>query len=325
MSNLIVRYESDGVVRWGRIEGDAPRSPADTVLVHPFADLASSTSDMIAAIDPGSATTLAPVSIPAEQLLSPITPTSQIFCQGLNYAPHAAEAQHFHRKSNLIFSKASSSLNHPFGDIVRPSECELLDYEVEFGLVFRQDIDGRVEITPENVGDYVAGIVLANDVSARDMMFGATFMQWFYGKSPRTFCPVGPAIWMLEPAEVQSALENIEVSLTLNGELRQKATSSELIFKPIPSINHVARQMDLRRGDILLTGTPGGITSGASERLIQILRDQMMDDETRLVEMREEWAKPRPFMQPGDICACELRDLKSGQFLGGIQNRVAAA
>jgi 2-keto-4-pentenoate hydratase/2-oxohepta-3-ene-1,7-dioic acid hydratase in catechol pathway len=325
MPHLVVRYEDQGNIRWGRIEGDAPRSPTDSVAIRPYLEFTSSTNAFVEKIDPGKSPTGEKIELPARQLLSPITSGGQILCQGLNYAPHAAEAQHFHRKSNLIFSKASSSLNRPFGDIIRPAACELLDYEVEFGLVFRQDIDGTVQITPDNVGDYVAGIVLANDVSARDMMFGATYMQWFYGKSPRTFCPVGPTIWMLDRAEVYPALDHIEVSLTLNGELRQKASSSELIFKPISSINHIAAQMDMWRGDILLTGTPGGITSGASPRLIEILREQMMDDERRLVELREEWSKPRPFMQPGDICKCELRDLKSGRFLGGLQNKIAEA
>ncbi len=83
--------------------------------------------------------------------------------------------------------------------------------------------------------------------------------------------------------------------------------------------------MDFRRGDVLLTGTPGGITAGASERLIGLLKEHMMDDERRLADMREEWSKGRPFMQPGDVCSCELRDLRSGRFLGGLRNTVVAA
>ena len=325
MSELVVCYKENDRICWGRLDGDAPKLPGDIVRVVPYVTSATGTAEMIERINLAKSATSEAVTIEAARLQCPITPDSQIFCQGLNYAPHAAEAQHSHRKSNLIFSKASSSLNRPFGDIVRPAGCQLLDYEVEFGLVFRRGIDGTVEVTPSNVGDYVAGVVLANDVSARDMMFGATFMQWFYGKSARTFCPAGPAIWMLEPGEVHAALDGIEVSLSLNGELRQKAPSSELIFKPVASINHVAAQMDIKPGDILLTGTPGGITSGASERLIQILKEQMLDDDRRLAEIREEWSKSRPFMQPGDVCSCELRDLRSGRFLGGIQNTIVAA
>src|SRR6202040_4257213 len=131
-------------------------------------------------------------------------------------------AQHAVRKSNLIFSKASSSLTGPYNDIVRPASVQLLDYEVEFGVVLRKTLTEPIEITDSKIGDIVAGIVLANDVSARDTMFGSTFFQWFQGKSARTFCPVGPALWLLDRDEVAEALGSIQITLWLNGELRQQ-------------------------------------------------------------------------------------------------------
>jgi hypothetical protein len=136
------------------------------------------------------------VEVSAEQLLSPVTTDAQIFAQGLNYVAHASEAQHANRKSNLIFTKASSALTGPYGDVVRPSEVQLLDYEVEFGLVLRKDLAEGQEVTDITIGDAVAGVVLCNDVSTRDTMFGASFMQWYRGKSYRTFCPTGPVLWL---------------------------------------------------------------------------------------------------------------------------------
>jgi 2-keto-4-pentenoate hydratase/2-oxohepta-3-ene-1,7-dioic acid hydratase in catechol pathway len=84
---------------------------------------------------------------------------------------------------------------------------------VEFGLVLRKDLGEGQEVTDKTIGDVVAGVVLCNDVSARDTMFGATFMQWYRGKSYRTFCPTGPALWLLEPGEVRDALQNLEIKL----------------------------------------------------------------------------------------------------------------
>jgi len=113
------------------------------------------------------------------EILSPITSDSTLVCQGLNYSEHAAEAQQHTRRSNLIFAKASSSLTGPYSPIVRPTDVELLDYEVEIGLVLRTELTADAHVSNENIGHYVAGVVLCNDVSARDTMFGASFLQWF--------------------------------------------------------------------------------------------------------------------------------------------------
>jgi 2-keto-4-pentenoate hydratase/2-oxohepta-3-ene-1,7-dioic acid hydratase in catechol pathway len=195
---------------------------------------------------------------------------------------------------------------------------------VEFGLVLRKDLGEGQEVTDKTIGDVVAGVVLCNDVSARDTMFGATFMQWYRGKSYRTFCPTGPALWLLEPGEVRDALQNLEIKLWVNGELRQSANSQQLIWKPAESLSYIASSIDMRCGDLLLTGTPGGVTAPATSRMVKILKDHLLADDLRRDELRMEMSAGRPFLQPGDLVTATLSDSR-GLSLGGLANRIVEA
>jgi len=323
---MIVRYLDANQARWGRLTGEAPTRAGDLIALEPIVTHRETTAGLIEELDSrASVWTTASVHISASQLLSPITNDATLLCQGLNYAAHAAEAQHHVRKSNLIFSKASSSLTGPFSKIVRPPEVELLDYEVEIGVVLRADLRGPTDVTGANLGDVVAGVVLCDDVSARDIMFGATFMQWFQGKSYRTFCPCGPVLYLLDRAEVANTLANLQIKLWLNGELRQSASSAQLIFKPTETLAYITQGIDMKRGDVLLTGTPGGVTSPASPKLVEILKTHLMADTQRRDELRVEMAKLRPFMQPGDIVTATLFSALHDKSLGGQENMIEAA
>ncbi|MDR7156689.1 2-keto-4-pentenoate hydratase/2-oxohepta-3-ene-1,7-dioic acid hydratase in catechol pathway [Sphingobium xenophagum] len=323
MGRFIVRFWDGGIVRWAELASEPPVTRTDLIAVHALPVDARTTRELIEALNTtvGAAET---VEIRADQLLSPVTDDAAIYAQGLNYHAHAAEASHGHRKSNLIFAKASSSLTGPFSDIVRPAEVELLDYEVEFGIVLRRDIGANDSISDQNLGNAVAGIVLCNDVSARDTMFGSAFLQWFRGKSFRTFCPTGPVLWLLDPNEVGQALQGLELKLWVNGEIRQQATSDDLIFRPAETIAYIAKSMDLRGGDLLLTGTPGGVTAVATPRVVEILKDHLLQDETRRDELRVEMVKGRAFLQPGDIVTATLTGA-DGKSLGGLANRIVDA
>ena len=323
MSRLIVRFVDDGAPRWGEIDDAPPTRPDDVLQVRTLAPGARTTSDLIAALKEQPAGAGAKLEVRADQLLSPVTSDAQIFAQGLNYQAHAAEAQHAKRASNLIFAKASSSLTGPYGPIVRPTEVELLDYEVELGLVLRRDLGAGEVITDDNLGTAVAGFVLCNDVSARDTMFGTSFLQWFRGKSYRTFCPTGPVLVALDESEVFDLLSNLELKLWVNGDLRQSATSDQLIWKPAETLTYIASSMDMRRGDLLLTGTPGGVTAPATPKLVEILRDHLLADEVRRNELRAEMTKGRPFLQPGDVVTATLAD-RRGKGYGGLANTIVA-
>ena len=322
MSRLIVRYREGNAVRWGDLDGAAPRSPDDAVTVRPLSIDADMTAVFLSQLGVGSVAHGAAVSIRASHLLSPVTPDASLVCQGLNYPSHAQEARHAERKSNLLFAKAGSSITGPYDDIVRPADAELLDYEVEFALVMRRHLGAKDRIAAANIGEYVAGIVLCNDVSARDIQFGESLLQWFRGKSYRSFCPVGPVLWLLEPEEVAPALERLELRLHVNGELRQEARSQQLIWKPAETLSYVATILDMRAGDLLLTGTPGGVTSPVTPTMVEIIRTHLLADEARRDGLRAEMSKGRPFLRHGDIVTATLTELESGRCLGGLCNRV---
>ena len=321
MAHLLVRYTGAGRSSWGRLSGPPPSSAADTVEVAPLEANPKTIRELIV-LSQELLKFGRPITIPASALLSPVTTDARLVCQGLNYQEHAAEAQQAARRSNLIFAKASSSLSAPFGPIVRPPDVQLLDYEVEIGLILRTSLTSGAKVTEDNIGSYVAGVVLCNDVSARDTMFGASFLQWFHGKSYRSFCPAGPTFYWLAPDEVPATLESLSIKLWLNGELRQSASSSQLIYKPGETLTHLARYLDLDPGDMLLTGTPGGVTSPASPKLVEILKTHLMADEARRDALRAEMTKGRPFMKPGDVVTATLHDDLRGQSLGGQENSV---
>ena len=326
MSRLIVRYADNGAVRWGELLGPAPQSADDAVRLVPLAVQCETTVEFLAqASGLGSTDESHAVTIKAAALLSPVTSGAALTCQGLNYVSHAQEAKHAERKSNLIFGKAGSSITGPYDDIVRPADVELLDYEVEFALVIRKQIGAQDRISHENIGEYVAGVVLCNDVSARDVQFGESLLQWFRGKSYRTFCPIGPAMWLLEPEEVAPALERLEIRLHVNGELRQHATSQQLIWKPVETLNFVGTVLDMHAGDLLLTGTPGGVTTPVTARMVEIIQTHLLHDEIRRDELRTEMTKGRPFLRPGDVVTATLVETGSGRVLGGLSNTVAGA
>lgn len=321
MAKLIVRFSRGASTSWGLLSGAAPTGPSDVIEVAPFAFAASTTSELIGKLDAGESALEGPIAIPAETLLSPITSDGFIFAQGLNYGDHASEAQQAKRTSNLIFSKSSSSLTGPYAPILRPSEVELLDYEVELGLVIRGDLVGRQKITEGTLGDVVAGVVLCNDVSARDTMFGTTFFQWFRGKGYRTFCPAGPVLWYLEPQEVRDALQDIEIKLSVDGNPRQVGHSSQLIWKPLETLNYITSSMDMHRGDLLLTGTPGGVTAPATPRMVEILKEHLLADTVRRDELRVEMQKGRPFLKAGNLVTATMTG-PNGLNLGGLANPV---
>ncbi|RQR27557.1 fumarylacetoacetate hydrolase family protein [Burkholderia sp. Bp9142] len=321
MAVLILRYrDDDGASRWAKLVSAPPTSPDDVIDIIDLPVARNATTDTIIAmygrnldrIDNGDV-----VNITAAQLQSPVTSDATIVCQGLNYATHAAEAGHHERKQNLLFAKASTSLCGPYDEIVRPKGVELLDYEVEIGVVLRSQLTAGTVVDNTNVGEYVAGVVLCNDVSARDVMFGASFMQWYQGKSFRTFCPTGPLLYLLAPDEVATALMNLEISLVYRDVERQRAISSQLIYKPAETLTQIAAMMDLKSGDLILTGTPGGVIAQGTPKLIEALKTLLLDDPSRRAEMVSEMKTLADFLQPGETLTSTMRDLHSNLDLGG--------
>ena len=311
MGICVIRFkESEEVVRWGIVENNRVMPLSTHYASH--RDLMDAFSD-----NPTSLQFSTEVAVPLEtlQLLSPVTSDVQIFCQGLNYASHQEEGGVKTGKGqNLIFTKPPSSICGPRDDIIRPANCQLLDYEVELALVLKRDVPADTEITNENLLDYVGGFTLANDVSARDLCFGAPMLQWFKGKGHRTFCPTGPILYLMDSEEVD-LLSNLRLTLSLNGESRQDATTDQLIFKPDETLTELASFTNLMKGDMLLTGTPGGVILNASPKVGLAIVMNLTNDKKRREKLIKSQKDVR-YLQPGDQLKLSLETKDGSRHFG---------
>ena len=122
-----------------------------------------------------------------------------------------------------------------------------------------------------------------------------------------------------------SFLENLQIQLWVNGGLRQSATSAQLLWKPVETLNYVRSFMNMKPGDLLLTGTPGGVTAPVTPAMADIIKTHLFADDLRLRALRAEMTKGRPFLRPGDIVTANLADCRRNASLGGQRNNVIAS
>jgi 2-keto-4-pentenoate hydratase/2-oxohepta-3-ene-1,7-dioic acid hydratase in catechol pathway len=199
------------------------------------------------------------------QLLAPITPERNIFCVGKNYHAHAKEFSGSGFEAGAvkgqeideypaIFSKPPSTVVGP-GDKVdlHPQATSAVDYEAELALVI--GTPGR-DISEGDAMKHVWGYTIVNDVTARDRQ--RNHKQWLAGKGLDTFCPMGP--WIVTDDEVDAT--NLDIECRVNGELRQKANTRDLIFKIPQLISAISAGLTLQAGDVIATGTPAGVGIG---------------------------------------------------------------
>jgi 2,4-diketo-3-deoxy-L-fuconate hydrolase len=180
----------------------------------------------------------------------PIDRPGKIICVGLNYRDHAEEQGVELPEAPLFFAKYTTSLIGPGDPIVIPPVVEQADYEAELGVVIGQTVSG---VSRENAMEAVAGYLVANDVSARDLQFSDG--QWTRGKSPDTFCPVGPLV----PASEVPDPHVLPIRAIVSGEVLQDSNTSNLIFPIDHIISYASQTSTLEAGDLILTGTPAGV------------------------------------------------------------------
>ena len=213
----------------------------------------------------------------------PIPRPGKIVCVGLNYRDHAEEQGVDLPKAPLFFAKYTTALIGPGEPIVIPPAVTQCDYEAELGVVIGSTVRG---VSRENALEVVAGYICANDVSARDLQFADG--QWTRGKSPDTFCPVGPR---LVPAAEVADPHALRIRAIVNGEVLQDSTTANLIFGIDEIISYASQTSTLEAGDLILTGTPAGVG---------VFRD------------------PKRLLQPGDTVTIEI------EGLGELTNPIVA-
>ncbi len=183
-------------------------------------------------------------------LLAPATP-SKIVCVGRNYAAHAAEHGADVPTEPLLFLKPPSSVIAPGAEIALPELSSQVEHECELALV----IGCRARaVSEEDAWEHVLGITCGNDVTARDLQRADS--QWTRGKGFDTFCPLGP--WIVSGIG-EEEIAKLEVSCTVNGELRQRANTEQMVFSPAFLIAYITQVMTLEPGDVIMTGTPSGV------------------------------------------------------------------
>ena len=181
------------------------------------------------------------------KLLAPCLP-SKVVAVGLNYRSHAEEVGSPIPDTPLVFLKPSTSVIGPEDEIIYPAASRRVDYEGELGVVMKKSAR---RVLPEEALDYVLGYTCFNDITARDLQ--SRDGQWTRAKGFDTFAPIGPCI------ETELDPDNVPVETYLNGQLKQQGNSNDLIFSVREVISFVSDVMTLLPGDVIATGTPGGI------------------------------------------------------------------
>jgi 2-keto-4-pentenoate hydratase/2-oxohepta-3-ene-1,7-dioic acid hydratase in catechol pathway len=210
------------------------------------------------------------VAVDTLKLISPVTRPCRVIAQMTNYESHVRDAGMDPASIPLtFFRKASASINGPFDDIVKPQHVRLLDYEVEIGLVIGRAIPVGTTISEADLADFVAALVVTNDVSARDIQLPQT--QFYEAKSYPTFTPVGPELVLLSAEELKRFGE-LRLRLRVNGKERQNAlVEGDMLYRPLQALQSLTQFQELAPGDLVLTGTPVGTALSAPPKPVQII------------------------------------------------------
>jgi 2,4-diketo-3-deoxy-L-fuconate hydrolase len=278
----LVTYADGEATRAGvRRDGDVlPLGPAgSTVADLPLAD-AEALAELVASAGPG-------VPIESVELLAPLRPGGAVYCVGWNYLEHFAEGQAAggHQVAEMpahptFFFRAPSTVVGPRADVpIDPRLSAELDYEGEVALVI--GVGGR-SIPEDRAWEHVLGLTLADDLTARDIQ-RRHGNQWSKGKSIDGTCPLGPEIVTLDELGDLSA---VELTCTVNGEVRQRATLDQMAFSIPRILSELSAGMTLNTGDVVLTGTPSGVGYARKPASFLTARDEVVVAATGLGELR---------------------------------------
>jgi 2-keto-4-pentenoate hydratase/2-oxohepta-3-ene-1,7-dioic acid hydratase in catechol pathway len=197
-------------------------------------------------------------------LLLPFRPTKNVFCLGANYADHAKEGGHERPQAPIYFTKSAVALAGPYDDIeVDPTLTRNLDWEIELAVVVGR---GGRHIPAGQALAHVFGYTVINDVSARDIQHSRG--QWFLGKNLHRSSPIGP--WVVTADEIPDP-QKLDLELRVNGAVKQKTSTRNMIFSIVDAIVDLSRHLALESGDVIATGTCSGV--GAARTPPEFLRE----------------------------------------------------
>ena len=239
------------------------------------------------------------IAVDTLDLVSPVTAPCRVVAQMTNFVSHVKDAGLDPNTIPLtFFRKASGSINGPNADIVKPAHVRFMDYEVEIGLVIGRELPVGTTLTEANLPDYVAGLVVTNDVSARDIQLPKT--QFYESKSYPTFTPVGPALVLLDADELKR-FGDLRLQLRVNGELRQDSVvGGDMIYPPLRALQELTRFQHMAVGDLLLTGTPAGTALSAPPKPIAFI-GSLLPPAMKWKAFFKSQAKNAKYLRDGDV------------------------
>jgi 2-keto-4-pentenoate hydratase/2-oxohepta-3-ene-1,7-dioic acid hydratase in catechol pathway len=232
-------------------------------------------------------------------LVSPVTAPCRVVAQMTNYASHVKDAG---MKPDTIpltfFRKTSGAISGPNDDIIQPDHVRFLDYEAEVGVLIGRELRVGTQVTLDTWATFVAGLVVTNDVSARDVQLPKT--QFFESKSYPSFTPVGPALVLLDENELKR-FGDLRLRLWVNGEIRQNAlVDPDMLYSPFEALRALSRFQRLHPGDLLLTGTPVGTALSAPAKPVQII-SSLLPAATKWKMFFKSQAQNPMYLKDGDV------------------------
>jgi 2-keto-4-pentenoate hydratase/2-oxohepta-3-ene-1,7-dioic acid hydratase in catechol pathway len=253
------------------------------------------------------------------ELLSPVTAPTRVVAQMVNYRSHATDSGlDPDQVPPAFFRKTSHSITGPTGDIIRPAGVEFLDYEVELGLVIGRDLPVGTVVTDAELSRYVAALVVADDVSARQIQLTRT--QFYESKSYPSFTPVGPWLTLVDGADLHR-LDALRLTLSVNDQVRQDSTVADMIVRPARALTLLSRFQPLAAGDLLLTGTPGGTALTAPPKVVEKLAALLPLATKWRLFFRRQAGNPR-YLHDGDVVTATIATDDHALDLGIQRTRV---
>lgn len=292
MSTNVLRT-ADG---WWVVLGDRA-VPVDTKAATTADLLADRTAVREAAVSREAGTSVADL-----VALSPVTTPCRVVAQMVNYRSHARDSGFTGDIPPAFFRKASGSVSGPGEAVVRPSHVKFLDYEIELGLVMGAPLPIGTVVEERDLPAYVAGLVVTNDISARDVQLTKT--QFYESKSYPTFTPTGPHLALLEPEDFAHLLD-LRLRLSVNGDLRQDRTLADMIVRPAQALTLLARFQTLDPGDLLLTGTPGGTALKSPPKAVEKI-GALLPPAVKWKAFFRSQAKNPHYLRDGDVMTATI-------------------
>lgn len=268
----LVRFGAPGAERPGILDGNGDIRNLSTIIPDFAGEYLSPAS--LARLRDADLNSL-PKAPQGVRLGPPIAGTHNFVAIGLNYADHAKETGQEIPTEPILFNKATTSICGPDDDVMIPRNSRHLDWEVEIAFV----IGARARyVEAKDWANYIAGYCICNDVSERRFQ-SKRGGQWVKGKSAETFGPIGP--WLVTPDEIAD-VDNLAMSLDVNGQRKQTGSTATMIFKIPELLAYVTEFMVLEPGDIITTGTPPGVGTARN---------------------------PKEFLKPGDVMELKIEGL----------------